>query len=190
VAVAPKDLHIRMAILGYYFALALLVGLISMLLGSYYVYRMHFRSSRASQYDMPNVLITRELLAKNQGMADELYLSIVGHVFNVTAGRRFYGGNTGYAFFAGRDATRAFATGNFEDQDLVEEFRGLSKEQCKAIESWLAFYIAHESYHLIGYLEGSMYFHSNGTETSAMSEFRECAAPSPAQLNHAAVVDQ
>jgi hypothetical protein len=39
--------------------------------------------------------------------------SIVGHVFDVSNGRGFYGPGGGYDFFAFRDGSRAYATGDF-----------------------------------------------------------------------------
>ena len=44
-----------------------------------------------------------------------LWLSICGQVFDVTAGARHYGSGGGYAFFTGRDGTRAFVTGEFNE---------------------------------------------------------------------------
>ncbi|CAI7864698.1 unnamed protein product, partial [Closterium sp. NIES-53] len=42
-----------------------------------------------------------------------LLLGILGDVFDVTKGRKHYGKGQGYNHFAGRDATRAFVSGNF-----------------------------------------------------------------------------
>ena len=44
----------------------------------------------------------------------ELKVAICGQVFNVNKGAEFYAKGAGYGFFAGRDASLAFATGNFK----------------------------------------------------------------------------
>jgi len=108
---------------------------------------------------MPAVIPTGTLAAST-GDAPRLLLSIVGHVFDVTAGRDFYGKAKGYGFFAGTDATRAFATGEFTN-DLNESVAGFTEDQCMAIEGWLAFYKDSSKYPFIGYLEGSAYIHPN-----------------------------
>ena len=43
-----------------------------------------------------------------------LKVAICGQVFDVSKGAEFYAKGAGYAFFAGRDASLAFATGNFK----------------------------------------------------------------------------
>ena len=53
-----------------------------------------------------------------------VYLALNGTIYDVTAGRHFYGPDGSYSFFAGRDATRAFITGCF-DEDLTPDLRGV-----------------------------------------------------------------
>ena len=89
--------------------------------------------------------------------SDRLLLSIVGHVFDVSAGSRFYGSNKPYGSFVGRDATRAFATGDFE-KDLRQEIDGLHEDECSSILYWLGFYKKSNKYPFIGYLQESIYF--------------------------------
>ncbi|GFR42030.1 hypothetical protein Agub_g2847 [Astrephomene gubernaculifera] len=80
-----------------------------------------------------------------------LYLAILGEVFDVTKGRRFYAADKGYGFFVGRDASRAFVTGDFEG-DLTDDVADLSPEQIKSIVEWRDFY--HKTYTYKGRLEG------------------------------------
>ena len=117
--------------------------------------------------------ITRlELSLASADNSTHLYLSILGHVFDVSAGGSYYGKGGGYAFFAGRDATRAFATGDFTQDGLVESVENLSTTECLAIQKWLQFYQAHKKYAHIGYLEDSPYIVGS---TRAMREFQQCA---------------
>jgi len=103
-------------------------------------------------------VITRETLTAAHGDAPRLLLSIVGHVFDVSEGRDFYGKGGGYGFFAGTDATRSFATGDFTN-DLNDSVEGFTEQQCMAIESWLTFYRESPKYPFVGYLQGSAYIH-------------------------------
>jgi cytochrome b involved in lipid metabolism len=57
------------------------------------------------------VVISTEQLQHSKGDAAKLRLAILGEVYDVTAGRRHYGKDGGYSFFAGRDASRAYVTG-------------------------------------------------------------------------------
>eukprot|EP00198_Chlamydomonas_reinhardtii_P006359 XP_001695695.1 predicted protein [Chlamydomonas reinhardtii] len=53
-----------------------------------------------------------------------MYLAILGSVFDVTKGRKKYDGEKGYGFFIGKDATRAFITGDFKNDlnDQIKEY--------------------------------------------------------------------
>ncbi|ELR13738.1 cytochrome b-like heme/steroid binding domain containing protein [Acanthamoeba castellanii str. Neff] len=57
-------------------------------------------------------------------------------VFDVTEGKRFYAKGGSYSFFAGRDASRSFATGEFEEENLTDDVTDLEPEQVAAIKEW------------------------------------------------------
>ena len=59
----------------------------------------------------PRVFTKAELA---QYVDTDLKVAICGQVFDVTKGAEFYAKGAGYGFFAGRDASLAFATGNFK----------------------------------------------------------------------------
>ena len=63
--------------------------------------------------DRPRVF-TKAELAKYVDTSRGLKVAICGQVFDVTKGAEFYAKGAGYGFFAGRDASLAFATGNFK----------------------------------------------------------------------------
>jgi hypothetical protein len=44
----------------------------------------------------------------------------------VSKGSSYYGPGGGYAFFSGKDGSRAFVTGQFDEEGLVENVEGLS----------------------------------------------------------------
>ena len=68
-----------------------------------------------------------------------IYLALAGAVFDVTAGRTFYGPPDGpYSVLAGRDATRALATMELDKvSDTFEDHSGLSKEELGTLRDWV-----------------------------------------------------
>ncbi|KAE8860526.1 hypothetical protein PTNB73_08136 [Pyrenophora teres f. teres] len=72
-----------------------------------------------------------------------VYLAVRGRVFDVTAGRNFYGPGGPYANFAGRDASRGLACGSFDEDMLTKDLDGpldtlgdLDAEQMEALRGW------------------------------------------------------
>ena len=47
-------------------------------------------------------------------------------VYDVSKGADYYGPGGGYAFFTGRDGSRAFVTGQFDEEGLVDDTKGLA----------------------------------------------------------------
>ncbi|KAK6921384.1 Cytochrome b5-like heme/steroid binding domain [Dillenia turbinata] len=74
-------------------------------------------------------LFTVEQLSLYNGTDDTLpiLLAILGSVFDVTKGKSHYGVGGGYNHFSGRDASRAFVSGNFTGED------GHGTEACEEI---------------------------------------------------------
>ncbi|KAM3661135.1 neuferricin isoform 2-T2 [Ammospiza maritima maritima] len=87
-------------------------------------------------------LLSAAELRRYRGAPGEpgLYLALLGRVFNVERGRKHYGPGGAYSGFAGRDATRAFASGDFSPAGLVDSVSGLSPAELLSIHSWLSFY--------------------------------------------------
>ena len=70
-------------------------------------------ASRLRRETGPRVF-TKAELAQYVDTRRGLKVAICGQVFDVTKGAEFYAKGAGYGFFAGRDASLAFATGNFK----------------------------------------------------------------------------
>ena len=102
-----------------------------------------------------------ELLAFDGANDSPILVAILGRVFDVTAGRRFYGHGNSYAHFAGRDATAAFATGAHEGDGLTDDLAGLDDEQLGSVKGWFEFYRDHEEYTPAGRVVGR-YFDAAG----------------------------
>lgn len=72
-----------------------------------------------------------------------VYLAVRGRVFDVTAGRNFYGPGGPYQNFAGRDASRGLACGSFDEDMLTKDLEGpldtlsdLGAEEMDALRGW------------------------------------------------------
>jgi len=109
-------------------------------------------------------LWTVEELSVYNGTDEELpiLLGILGSVFDVTKGRSHYGPGGGYHHFAGRDASRAFVSGNFTGDGLTDSLQGLSSSEVNSIVDWRKFYF--ERYIFAGKLIGR-YYDSQGNPT-------------------------
>ena len=100
-----------------------------------------------------------------------IYLSCLGEVYDVTSGHDFYGKGEGYSFFAGRDATISFFTGDFTEAALEKEESILdySVKEIKSMVEWRKFYEDHETYKFVGVLDGD-YYDSEGKATQYLKD--------------------
>ncbi|XP_039249473.1 neuferricin-like [Styela clava] len=96
-----------------------------------------------------------------------LYLAILGKVYDVSKGAKFYEPGGGYDFFAGRDGTKAYSTGDFTDKGLTDDLTGVGAEHFGEYENWVTFY--EEDYTYVGKLIGNFY-DANGQPTAALRE--------------------
>jgi len=113
-------------------------------------------------------VFTPEDLARADG-ADPgapLYLAILGEVYDVTAGRKYYGPGEGYHCFVGRDASAAFATGQFAGDGLTSDVADLAPDALTAVVGWRDFYARHAAYPRVGVL-AERYYDTNGQPTAA-----------------------
>ena len=101
--------------------------------------------------------IPSELLPHNGSNGGPVYLAVRGQVFDVSAGRNFYGPGGPYENFAGRDASRGLACGSFDEDMLtrdldgaLDDLSGLNEEQTGALADWEARFT--EKYLIVGRL--------------------------------------
>ncbi|CAK7271097.1 hypothetical protein SEPCBS57363_004441 [Sporothrix epigloea] len=79
------------------------------------------------QYNGPRSFTLGELADYDGTDASKpIYLSVGGKVFDVSAGRKFYGPGGSYHYFAGVDASRGFVTGCFRE-DRTGDLRGVEE---------------------------------------------------------------
>lgn len=151
-------------------AIAVLVTLVAVI----------FRFSPKLLLSRQQRLFTAEELALHNGTDESIpiLLGILGSVFDVTKGKSHYGVGGGYNHFAGRDASRAFVSGNFTGDGLTDSLRGLSSTEVKSIVEWREFYF--RSYIFIGKLVGR-YYDNQGNATKYLKG-AEAKAARGAQL--------
>eukprot|EP00092_Neocalanus_flemingeri_P000724 GFUD01000768.1.p1 GENE.GFUD01000768.1~~GFUD01000768.1.p1 ORF type:complete len:343 (-),score=140.41 GFUD01000768.1:115-1143(-) len=118
---------------------------------------------KAEPSKMEEVLSTARL-AKFDGSEGSpgLYLAMLGVVYDVSKGKEYYGPGGGYSFFAGKDASRAFVSGQFDEEGLVSDVSGLTSADYMGLEEWASFY--EKDYVRVGLVEGAFY-ESNGEVT-------------------------
>lgn len=128
-------------------------------------------------------LFTRDELAAHGDGAPTLLLAVLGSVYDVSAGRgAFYGPGQEYAYFVGRDASRAFVTGN-ASADLTDDLSALrSDREYLSVVGWRRFYERHEAYTREGRLAGGAFYDGAGEPTPALAHAHERAAVAEAEL--------
>ncbi|XP_038215706.1 neuferricin [Zerene cesonia] len=115
--------------------------------------------------------LTQEELAKHNGDEHkELYLAVMGSIFDVSSGKIHYAKGRSYHYFIGKDGTRALVSGNFEDEsEDKDHILNLKCDDIFAIMHWRKTF--HDKYKYVGVLQGR-YYNSDGTETQYMAEIR------------------
>uniref|UniRef100_A0A131YVR6 Cytochrome b5 domain containing protein n=1 Tax=Rhipicephalus appendiculatus TaxID=34631 RepID=A0A131YVR6_RHIAP len=112
-------------------------------------------------------VFTPEELARYDGSGDSLglYLAVLGRVYDVSKGAEHYRPGGGYSQFAGRDASRAYITGEFTEEGLTDDLNGISDENLLAFSQWVDFY--EKDYTFVGKLAGR-YYTNEGQPTSEL----------------------
>ncbi|XP_050670462.1 neuferricin homolog [Leptidea sinapis] len=100
----------------------------------------------------------------------ELYLAVIGSIFNVTKSKSHYEKGRSYHFFVGKDATRSLVTGDFQDSsEKRDHILDLKCDDLFAIINWKQTF--RKKYLYVGKLEGR-YYNKDGTETQYMLKFK------------------
>jgi cytochrome b involved in lipid metabolism len=110
-------------------------------------------------------LFTKNELKELGSSSRRIHLAILGRVYDVTKGRKHYGPKGSYSFFAGRDATRSFVSGDFSDSGLTDDLEGLALREYLGIVDWVETY--EKEYTYVGRLIGTFY-DRNGEATEAL----------------------
>jgi len=118
-------------------------------------------SSSASSGDLP-IYSREELYEFGNGDDDVLLISIFGRVYDVSSSNKYYGKEGKYHLFAGRDSTRALATGCLQERCLgsktsdgevgSDKFE-TNERTMKEAKKWVAFFETHDKYSHVGFLK-------------------------------------
>ncbi|XP_074584235.1 putative steroid-binding protein 3 [Curcuma longa] len=65
-----------------------------------------------------------------------IYVAIRGTIYDVSAGKGFYGPGGAYAAFAGRETSRALAKMSKEEGDVCGNLEGLSEKELGVLADW------------------------------------------------------
>ncbi|KAJ1416738.1 Cytochrome b5-like heme/steroid binding domain [Sesbania bispinosa] len=79
-----------------------------------------------------------------------LLMAIKGQIYDVSAGRNFYGPGGPYAMFAGKECSRALALLSFKPEDINGNLEGLDESELAILEDWEYKFI--EKYPKVGQL--------------------------------------
>ncbi|KAJ3112758.1 hypothetical protein HDU96_004212 [Phlyctochytrium bullatum] len=98
----------------------------------------------------------KELQEYDGVKSKKIYLAVNGRVYDVTAGKNFYGPDGMYGNFAGRDASRGLAKESFDKEMLsdpngpIDKLEDLSAEEWEALKQWANFFEG--KYNPVGFL--------------------------------------
>ncbi|MEE6514988.1 hypothetical protein FKM82_023457 [Ascaphus truei] len=100
----------------------------------------------------PVRLFTDQDLARYSGEQDDqpIYMAVKGTVFDVTAGKEFYGKAAPYTALTGKDATRGVAKMSLDPADLTYDTTGLTEEQLKSLDD-IFDNVYKKKYPIVGY---------------------------------------
>lgn len=132
-----------------------------------YNYNYHY-SQYINKYVYPKrtdgkyFLSPEELKLYNGIDKKELYLSLLGNIFDVTKGAQHYGRGQTYNIFIGRDASRNFIDGKFNQEDASDHVINLNDKELLSLRHWLKFY--KKEYKKVGILIGR-YYNEDGSLT-------------------------
>lgn len=97
-----------------------------------------------------------ELLEFGDGLDGRpILVAVLGRVYDVSSGAKFYGENGRYPYYAGRDITYALskACTTEECAETLTDPLQMSKKEALEAKKWLSFFHLHDTYGLVGRLE-------------------------------------
>ncbi|KAJ8722533.1 hypothetical protein PYW07_003713 [Mythimna separata] len=119
--------------------------------------------------DKPGIFTTSKLAQFDGVKQSNLYLAVLGKVFDVKEGKRHYEKGAPYHYFIGKDGSRALVTGDFTDESNEKDHvMDLSCNDLLSLLQWRN--TIKEKYPEVGTLIGRFY-DENGQETAYMKEF-------------------
>ena len=125
-----------------------------------------------SSAEAPVRVVTKDELGERNGHnGDSIWIGILGEVYDVSSGERFYGKDGPYRIFAGRDGSVCFMTGVFTEEEAAKSVTILSKDQLLGLDNWRQSYVDNEAYAFVGVLDGELY-DGTGSPTPLLQQVR------------------
>lgn len=120
---------------------------ISFVLGAYQPIKIDIVKSAETK------IFTDEEIANYDGSQEDkpIYMAVKGVVFDVTAGKSFYGKKAPYNVLAGKDATLAVAKMSLQPEDLISDVSSLSDEDLKELDNTYE-QVYNAKYPVVGYM--------------------------------------
>lgn len=84
-----------------------------------------------------------------------LWLCVLGHVFDVSAGHKFYAPGKDYHMLTGKDVTRILATGDLQATGGDGAHNDLSPYEQSEAKRWLEYFATHDKYTHVGRMKDS-----------------------------------
>ncbi|XP_064460658.1 neuferricin-like [Ornithodoros turicata] len=118
-------------------------------------YKVFWRTDPA--HYLADGVFSSEMLEAYDGSANSrgVYLAVLGRVYDVQKGAEHYRPGGGYSHFAGRDASRAYITGDFSEAGLSDDLTGVEDDSLLSFKEWVDFY--ETEYKFVGKLSGRYY---------------------------------
>jgi len=119
-------------------------------------------------------IVTREELERKTGEdGSEIWLSVMGEVYDVTAGKSFYGKGKSYGAFSGTDCTVCFVSGLFTADEAAKHTDEISDAMIPGVLDWTGFYATHRSYNFVGYLVDPRFYDEKGEPTTNLIDLKK-----------------
>jgi len=132
------------------------------------------KNSDGGSPSQANRVVTQEELESKTGEnGSEIWLSVLGEVYDVTAGESFYGKGKSYGAFSGTDCSVCYVSGIFTADEAAKHTDEISDAMLPGVLDWVSFYGTHKSYKFIGYLVDPRFYDDKGEPTAKMVGLRK-----------------
>mmetsp|Transcript_5132 Transcript_5132/g.12275 ORF Transcript_5132/g.12275 Transcript_5132/m.12275 type:complete len:178 (-) Transcript_5132:252-785(-) len=119
-------------------------------------------------------LVTMEELKTKNGENNSLiWLSMLGKVYDVTAGKEYYGPGESYNSLTAADTSVPFVSGTFTPEEAEKDPVELSDSDLTGLLEWQKFYADSDKYHFVGKLVDPRYYDEKGNEQPSLVTVQE-----------------
>jgi hypothetical protein len=103
----------------------------------------------------------------------DVWISIVGEVYDVTAGGTFYKPGGDYEMFGGRDASGIFVSEDFTEEEAIRGLDTVPMKDTSNLDHWRSWYEKTEKYPFVGLLIDPRFYDEEGKPVTELIEYRE-----------------